>query len=82
MVLIYGFLLYKIAVGFLKITFYSLGKVTSLVSETLCFVMSSLQNVLCLTFSEQDSNLTLLPTAFCDFLSYGGDFYPTPQKTM
>ena len=26
--------------------------------------------------------LTLLPTAFYDFLSYRGDFYPTPQKTM
>ena len=28
--------------------------------------------------------LTLLPTAFYDFLSYavGGDFYPPPQKTM
>ena len=25
--------------------------------------------------------LTLLPTAFYDFLGYG-DFYPTPQKTM
>ena len=29
-----------------------------------------------------DKILTLLPTAFYDFLSYGGDFYPTPQKTM
>ena len=31
-------------------------------------------------------NLTLLPTALYDFLSYrgggGGDFYLTPQKTM
>ena len=29
--------------------------------------------------------LTQLPAAFYDFLSYeggGGDFYPTPQKTM
>ena len=28
--------------------------------------------------------LTLLPTAFYDFLNYGGggDFYPTPQKKM
>ena len=28
------------------------------------------------------NRLTLLPTAFYDFLSYGGDFYPTPQQTM
>ena len=29
------------------------------------------------------TKLTLLPTAFYNFLSYwGGDFYPIPQKTM
>ena len=50
-------------------------------------------------FSRNDSSkvpekiiklLTLLPTAFYDFLSFGGggggegegDYYPTPQKTM
>ena len=32
-------------------------------------------------YSKSYSVLTLLRTAFYDFLSYGGDFYPTPQKT-
>ena len=44
----------KIAVGLLKITFYSLGKV-----QVYCFLslLRNLLNIPCLTFSEQDSNL-------------------------
>ena len=35
----------KVPVGFLEITFYSLGKVRSLLGEEVCFFLSLLQNL-------------------------------------
>ena len=46
----------KIAVGFLKITFYSLEKVISLLDEKVC-VFSVIASQSLKSFSEQDSNL-------------------------
>ena len=50
----------KIAVGFLEITFYSLGKVTSLLGEKsvfFCHCFKIFEIFPRLTFAEQDSNL-------------------------
>ena len=49
----------KIAEGFLRTTFNSLGKVTNLLDKKSVFLslLQSLLNLPCLTFAKQDSNL-------------------------
>ena len=56
-----------------------------LVVGCLCLVdLVTHQAISCERVFRISGQLTLLPKAFYDFLSYGGgeDFYPTPQETM